>query len=208
MSVDRPTRSDGRETMERLIVFAEKELLEMGPVKFQLSRVLEEAGISKSSAYHHFGGRDGIIAAAEMHSVFKKIEENNKVIRLFVEAAPANQSATEFLRLLVTTSGNDEGRSARRKRAATVVAAQDNAPLAQLVGETQLEGARFLAETLQTVQDRGWISPTIPLLGIAHWILTSVFGRVLVDYIDDPASDEVWEQAFWASLCALLRPNS
>ena len=78
--------------MERLILFAEKELLEMGPVKFQLSRVLEEAGISKSSAYHHFGGRDGIIAAAEMHSVFKQIEDNNKIKFMFAFAVSEGQS--------------------------------------------------------------------------------------------------------------------
>lgn len=208
MTEERPTRADGRETMERLISFAEKELRDVGPVKFQLARVLDEAGVSKSSAYHHFGSRDGIIAAVEMRTVFRQIEENNATIRQFVESAPKDQSATEFLRLLVSFSADEAGRSARQKRAATVVAAQDNSALARIVGETQLEGARLLAETLQMVEDRGWISPTLPLLGIAHWILTSVFGRVLVDYTNDEATDSDWEAVATASLIALMRPNN
>jgi AcrR family transcriptional regulator len=208
MTEERPTRSDGRETMERLISFAEKELRDVGPVKFHLARVLEEAGISKSSAYHHFGSRDGIIAAVEMRTVFRQIEENNATIRHFVEAAPKDQSATELLQLLVSFSGNEAGRVARQKRAATVVAALDNPALAQIVGETQLEGARYLAETLQIVVDRGWISPTLPLNGIAHWILTSVFGRVLVDFATDEATNSAWEAAFFTSLIALLKPNN
>jgi hypothetical protein len=41
--------------MDRLLEFAERELNEVGAVKFQLSRVLDAAGISKSSAI--FGAR-------------------------------------------------------------------------------------------------------------------------------------------------------
>ena len=208
MTEPRPTRIDGRETMDRLLEFAERELNEVGAVKFQLSRVLDAAGISKSSAYHHFGSRDGIIAAVEMKTVTQQIEENNRIIRLFVENAPEDQSATEFLRLLVTTSGNSAGEVSRQRRAATLVAAQDIPVLAQFVGETQRDGAEKLAETLELAIERGWISPTAPVLGIAHWILTSVFGRILVDLSHDDETKAAWEETTLVALIAVMNPQS
>jgi AcrR family transcriptional regulator len=189
-------------------MFAERELREFGAVNFQLSRVLEAAGVSKSSAYHHFGSRDGIIAAVEMKTVTQQIEENNRIIRLFVENAPEDQSATEFLRLLVTTSGNSAGEVSRQRRAATLVAAQGIPVLAQFVGETQRDGAEKLAETLELAIERGWISPMTPALGIAHWILTSVFGRILVDLTDDDETKAAWEETTLAALIAVINPQS
>ena len=208
MTEPRPTRADGRETMDRLLSFAERELNEVGAVKFQLSRVLDAAGVSKSSAYHHFGSRDGIIAAVEIKTVTEQVQNNNRMIRLFVENAPEDQSATEFLRLLVTTSGNDAGEVSRQRRAATLVAAQDNPALAKFVGETQRDGAEQLAETLELAVKRGWVSPTAPILGIAHWILTSVFGRILVDFTHDVETNAVWEEAAFLALSGLMNPQS
>lgn len=208
MTEPRPTRVDGRETMDRLLEFAERELNEVGAVKFQLSRVLDAAGISKSSAYHHFGSRDGIIAAVEMKTVTQQIEENNRIFRLFVENASEDQSATEFLRLLVTTSGESAGEVSRQRRAATLVAAQGIPALAQFVGETQREAAEKLAETLELAIERGWISPTAPVLGIAHWILTSVFGRILVDLTHDDETKAAWEETTLVAQIAVMNPQS
>lgn len=208
MTEPRPTRVDGRETMDRLLEFAERELNEVGAVKFQLSRVLDAAGISKSSAYHHFGSRDGIIAAVEMKTVTQQIEENNRIFRLFVENAPEDQSATEFLRLLVTTSGKSAGEVSRQRRAATLVAAQGIPALAQFVGETQREAAEKLAETLELAIERGWISPTAPVLGIAHWILTSVFGRILIDLTHDDETKAAWEETTLVAQIAVMNPQS
>ena len=194
--------------MERLLVFAERELNEVGSVKFRVGRVLENAGVSKSSAYHHFGSRDGLIAAVEMRTVSQQIELNNTIIRQFIESAPATQSASEFLRLLVDTSANVEGIEARKRRAATLVSAQDSPALARIIGETQRDGAEYLAATLQIAVDRGWMNPVVPLIGIAHWILASVFGRILVDYAEDPIANQGWAEAGYVSLSALMRPNS
>ena len=208
MTEPRPTRVDGRETIDRLLEFAERELNEVGAVRFQLSRVLNAAGVSKSSAYHHFGSREGILAAVEMKMVTEQVVNNNKLIRAYVESLPADQSATEFLRLLVTSSRDNAGVEARRRRATTLVAAQSSPLLAEIVRDTQREGADYLVGTLEIVVERGFVSPTAPLRGIAHWIISSTFGRILIDFAADTAVDEDWEEVTFLALCALLRPNS
>jgi hypothetical protein len=108
----------------------------------------------------------------------------------------------------VTTSGNNDGEVSRQRRAATLVAAQDIPALAQFVGETQRDSAEKLAETLELAIERGWISPTAPILGIAHWILTSVFGRILVDFTHDVETNAVWEEAAFVALSGLMNPQS
>jgi hypothetical protein len=89
-----------------------------------------------------------------------------------------------------------------------LVAAQDIPALAQFVGETQREAAEKLAETLELAIERGWISPTAPVLGIAHWILTSVFGRVLVDVTHDEGVNAAWEEAALSALIGVMNPQS
>ena len=56
--------------MSRILEHARRELDEFGPVKFNIMRVIEESGVSKSLVYHHFGGRDGVISAV----LFREID--------------------------------------------------------------------------------------------------------------------------------------
>jgi hypothetical protein len=73
---------------------------------------------------------------------------------------------------------------------------------------TQREAAEKLAETLELTIERGWISPTAPVLGIAHWILTSVFGRILVDLTHDVEINAAWEAAAVSALIGVMNPQS
>jgi AcrR family transcriptional regulator len=194
--------------MERLLEFAERELNEVGPVKFRVQRVLENAEVSKSSAYHHFGNRDGLIAAVEIRNVSQQIKENNRLFRYFFENTDVNHSATELLRILVNFSADQSGVEARKRRAATLVAARNSPELSHIIARTQCEGAEYLAETLGIGVERGWIAPVMPLLGISHWLMASIFGRILIDFTGDEAANEAWSEAAYLSLSALLRPLS
>ena len=65
MSESPKKRIDGLETMERIVEFAERELVEHGVAGFNLTRVIEQSGVSRGSVYHHFINREGTIAAVE-----------------------------------------------------------------------------------------------------------------------------------------------
>ena len=56
-------RINGQETMEKVLEFASQELDEVGAVKFNILNVINKSGVSRSSVYHHFGDRDGLIGA-------------------------------------------------------------------------------------------------------------------------------------------------
>ena len=74
-AVVRRSRVKGRETVRKILYFAQQELESSGLVKFNLDRVIEGSGASHSSVYHHFGGHEGVIAAVETMEMLKKFQE-------------------------------------------------------------------------------------------------------------------------------------
>ena len=51
-------------TKERILVAAQKELLDWGRAGLRIDRVAGKAAINKRMIYHHFGDRQGLIEAA------------------------------------------------------------------------------------------------------------------------------------------------
>ena len=200
-------RIDGLETIEILVAAAEEELAAVGSVRFNLARVLKKSGISKSSAYHHFGDRDGIIAAVELRHLLGDIRAANSYIRNLIESASDAQSAMSVVAGLIVYSGGVEGMRSRIRRASTIVSAQSSPAMSNVLRDSQRDMAVFLAETFQIAIDRGLISPRVPVDGVAHWFMSLVFGRLLVDITFDDDAQASWTMAVMDSLNSLLRPQ-
>ncbi|CAB4550291.1 unannotated protein [freshwater metagenome] len=200
-------RADGRETVRLLMIAAEEELSESGSAKFNLARVLLKTGISKSSAYHHFGSRDGLIAAVEAQHLLAEVRQSNTLMRSFVESAEDPQLTLAMLHLLTTEAGGATGFRSRVRRASTIVDAQSNPAMAEMIRDAQRELISYLTETLQIAVDKGLMNPRAPLEGIAHWFVSIIFGRLLVDITDDPHAQQVWQEAVIESMKGLLVPN-
>ena len=83
---DRITRSNGRETRAVILEYAKAELEEFGPVKFNILRVIENSGVGRSSVYHQFGDRDGLITAIEVERFIEEIRLSNELLRLSIDA--------------------------------------------------------------------------------------------------------------------------
>lgn len=200
-------RSDGLNTMERIIGFAEQELAEHGAVKFNLGRVLELAGVSKSSAYHHFGSRDGIIAAVETRHMLAELRQLNAAMRSFIETTSDAAEAIAVIDALTVAEGGEPSQQSRARRASALVSARSNPALARMLADAQLEMVDYLAESLAIAQRRGLIDPTLPLVGIAHWFLSVSFGRILVDVTCDENANLEWSTVAMSALRSILRPS-
>lgn len=193
--------------MERLLEHAEKELAAVGSARFNLGRVLQDANISKSSAYHHFGDREGIIAAVELRHFSRELGALNHALRSFIEAAPDRQAIVGAFRLWAREEGKETGVLSRQRRASAIVAAQSSPGVATMLSEIQRETADFFASTLQILVDRGMISPTLPLRGIAHWVLSVMFARVMVDITNDTAVTTEWVEVAVEAMLWVLDPG-
>lgn len=208
MSDQQRKRSDGRETMSRIMDFALAEFNEVGPDDFNLDRVLEKSGVSRSSVYHHFGGRHGVIAAVEAKLVENDVDLNNIGLREFVKIATSAAEILAVIRMEIAAGSKSEDKETRQRRARTFVAAQRSEFLYEVLQTKQREATEYLSETLQIATARGLIQPRVPEMAIAQLMLSLLFGRILVDLVDTENGDPLWTQATLDSLEFLLNPQS
>jgi AcrR family transcriptional regulator len=204
MSSESRKRSDGRDTMAKVIQFATAELELHGSVKFNLDRVIEQSGISRSSIYHHFGNRDGVLAAIEIERFTDFMMNGVVAVReLLAGMSDIEEWLTAIDEMLISGNSTD-ARAQRVQRVSTLVVAQENEKLMSVLSKVQMEGTKHLAETLQMAVSRGLMHPTAPTLGIAYIFQSILVGRILVDLDEDPEANTAWVAAGISSLRHLI----
>ena len=200
-------RSDGLATIQVVLRHARVEMESSGPVKFNLDRVIESSGVARSSVYHHFGSRAGLIATLELeHWVEQQAAELRGMRKFLLEASDMEEVlvAVEFA---LKIDGDRAGRERRLRRITSLVAADGIPALATTLREQQVRGTNHLAETLRMMSDRGVISPELDLVAIAYFIQSNLVGRVLVDVGDEPGVDDKWVDVVVSTLRYLLSPK-
>jgi AcrR family transcriptional regulator len=194
--------------MSRIMEFALAEFNEFGPDDFNLDRVLEKSDVSRSSVYHHFGGRHGVIAAVEAKMVENNVDISNVGLREFVAVTTSAAAILAVIKMEIASGSKAEDKETRQRRARTFVAAQRSEFLYEVLQSKQREAAEYLCETLQIATNRGLIQPRVPEMAIAQLMLSLLFGRILVDLVDNEHGDPLWTQAVLRSLEYLLNPQN
>ncbi len=195
-------RSDGIQTMALVKKFARAELDKYGAVKFNLDRVLEKSGVSRSSVYHHFGSRDGLIATLEVDRGLEDTLKEMEILRSFLLGSDKFEQVMGYIEIALTADDDKAARLRRRRRVALLAASEHNKALASSLANAQSKGTAHLAETLQMMKDRGIINPSGSLSGIASAFQSLLLGRVYADITEADQGD--WVQAALISIRAML----
>jgi AcrR family transcriptional regulator len=203
----RRTRRDGRATVSLVMRVAAEELDASGPVAFNLDRVIDVAGVSRSSVYHHFGSRAGLITAVEGSRMLDAYQEANVATREVVRSVKSGEQFFEFVESVFAAGGGADAQARRNRRVASLAAAEQMPGLHELMRDAQRSGMDYYEETLQMAKDRGLIDPQVPLRGIANFIQSVLVGRVLVDLLEDAEADADWVTTTMVALRCLLRPQ-
>ena len=198
-------RADGMATMERLRDAAMEELASNGVEKFNLDDVLERADAARSSLYHHFGNKSGLIEAAQLAQMKITLSQDNEAFRATVEACKTSSELVEVVRALLMGLGKKPSQTMRRKRVSSLAAAEHSSDLGSALRRNQVSGTTYFEETLQIAKDKCFIDPVIDLRAIAYWIQGQFVGRILLDISKESALDDAWAEATLASLIAVLR---
>jgi AcrR family transcriptional regulator len=203
---DRITRSNGRETRAVILEHAQAELEAYGPVKFNILRVIENSGVGRSSVYHQFGDRNGLIAAVEVERFIEEIRITNELLRLTVAAVKTSDELFLLIEQALHAVSTAEGRESRAHRIAVIAAAQSIPSLEAALAEHGNSGDHYLAETLEMGRTRGIINPQESTLSIARIISTLFIGRISVDGFNSPDDDNAWVRTTVSILKFLLLP--
>ena len=204
---DRITRSNGRETRAIILEHAKAELEAFGPVKFNILRVIENSGVARSSVYHQFGDRDGLITAVEVERFIEERRITNELLRLSVDAVKTSDELFLLIEQALHAASTLEGRESRAHRIAVIAAAQNISSLETALAEHSDIGDHYLAETLEIGRARGIINPQESTLSIARIISTLFIGRISVDGFNSEDDDKAWVQTTVSILKFLLLPS-
>jgi AcrR family transcriptional regulator len=202
----RITRSNGRETRAVILEHAQAELEAYGPVKFNILRVIENSGVGRSSVYHQFGDRNGLITAVEVERFIEEIRITNELLRLSVAAVKTSDELFLLIEQALHAVSTAEGRESRAHRIAVIAAAQSIPSLEAALAEHGNSGDHYLAETLEMGRTRGIINPQESTLSIARIISTLFIGRISVDGFNSPDDDNAWVRTTVSILKFLLLP--
>ena len=203
----RRTRADGRETAQKILKFAEEELTSAGLVNFNLDRVIEASGVSRSSVYHHFGGREGVIAAVETEYLRASLDAGLTEMEQMLLGASSGEEAFALVEIGVLISGSELQKATRRRRISTLAMTPNSPITKKLMSEWQSSGTKRFARLIQDLRDKGLCNPVEPIEGSAHLIQSMLLGRILVDILEDPEAEAAWAKSASATLRFLINPT-
>jgi len=199
---------NGASTMETLIKFGVEELQRSGSINFNLENVLRESGVARGSLYHHFGSRHGLISHCEAVLLKTSLKNENEIIRSVIESGKSGEELFELLANFTRINGSDALREQRGRRIRTLAASVEDESLRTLIAESQMKGSSYLVESFAMAQEKGLISPRIPLDALVYLMQAMFLGRILVDITGDSALSDSVNEATVDTFRYLLNPQA
>jgi AcrR family transcriptional regulator len=195
-------RPDGR---ERLLRAAVRHLEQHSAAQLRVIPIAEEAEVAIGLIRHHFGSRDGLVAAAQQRRVEGATREDIAAIRLMLSGADADAL---WSGLEATTRATiDRARAAiRLSRFAAVATAHGRPEVREAIGKTLSDLLDELTAVVGEARERGLIGPGLQPRAIATFIQAYALGLLVHDLDPDPVDDEALVAVIMTALRAILTP--
>ena len=204
---DTPKRSDGIETMARLMSQARIELEKNGVDNFDVEAVLERSEAARSSLYHHFGSKFGLIYTAQLEELVEGLNTDNQLFRFLVETATSEEEFFARLAELMRATSTKEFVELRRRRIQVLASATHNEKLAEAIRVAQVEGNLYFTESLEILRTRGWINPTHDLHAVTYMIQGLLIGHIMLDFSQLPELEESWVEMAMQTIVTMVGAN-
>jgi len=191
-------------TRGRVIDVVVEQLEDGGEIAVRIDDVRDRSGVSIGSIYHHFGDRDGLIAAAQLYRFARYAEAEIAALSAIVVGA---KDLTEFRRALrqLTLRTASELRVAERWARIGVLASSIGRP--GMLEEVRAIQTRLTDEFQAHVaqgQARGFFRSDLDARAIAVFVEAYSLGHALNDLDRNKVSEKAWEKVVWAVIDGLL----
>ena len=208
MTPPKKKRLDGLATMQTLMDAAISELETNGESGFDMDSVLNQTGVARSSLYHHFDNKAGLIAAAEIEIIRSSMHEENVMQRKLFERCTSFKELFDIVTLFMRAENPDRGIDVRRSRTRLMTAALHNKKVQEAIVEAQQAESRYYAESLVIAQKNGVVRKDIDTLAVSYWIQGQFFGRILLDLGNETTDiGAQWVETSLVALEAVLSPE-
>lgn len=199
-----PKRSDGIETMARLMTQARLELAKNGVDNFDVEAVLERAEAARSSLYHHFGSKFELIYTAQFEELSEGLNNDNQLFRFLVETSTSEEDFFGKLAELMKLTSSKDLVEFRRRRIQVLASATHNEKLAEAIRVAQVSGNLYFTESLEILRTRGWINPKHDLHAVTYMIQGLLFGHIMLDFSQLPELEEGWVELAMQTIVDLV----
>jgi len=198
-------RVDGKVTADRVVKAAISELDTYGPIQFSLDRVIAESKSSRSSVYHLFGSRAGVIAHAEAHAVSLDVTDGAFLLRNLAEKVESSDQLVQMIRFWLKDAMSPTRVRQRARRIANITAAEVDPDLRLVLHDHLIKVSEVWVETYQILSRRNLVKvPDVDLYALAIAVQGVYLGGILVDIYDDQTIAENWTNVVTAMLAAFF----
>ncbi|MEI7887268.1 MAG: TetR/AcrR family transcriptional regulator [Actinomycetes bacterium] len=172
----------------------------------QINEILVDAHASRSSLYHFYGSREGLLAAATAERYRRLLLQEDTAL---VAEASDCETTEEFLAFvtqqIVRTVTDPDSIKARQSRVAIGADALILEELREDVAQKQQLFLDVIAEIVRAGQQKGIIRPDLDAMAYAAWMHGTLLGRTLTEAVfPDTAS---WLEVAIEAVVAPLRPH-
>jgi AcrR family transcriptional regulator len=195
---------DGR----RRILDAAIEILETeGEAALRVLDIASRAEVVPGLINHHFGGRDALVAAAQLERFAGESARDQDRLRRLFDDEPSREDALAGLREISGDVMSQRRAAKRLSRIAIIGSAHGRPELAEELGAASSQLIGRMARIIEAGQQAGHVRTDLDARAIATFVQAYALGFVLADLDPDPPPTEALEQVILAALEGFLTPE-
>jgi len=192
------------ETRNRVLAVALEQLEAGGEAAVRIDEIRDRSGVSIGSIYHHFGDREGVIAAAQLRRFARFAEVDVRALADVVEQSADIEEFRSNVRRLTLGSRSQLRTDRRWGRIGVLASTTGRDDLRADIEQIQTRLTDGFAAHVAQGQARGFFRSDLDARAIAVFIEAYTLGLVLND-IDARGIDETgWQQVVWTVIDALI----
>lgn len=195
-------RPDGR---ERLLRAAVRHLETKSAAQLRVTAIAQEADVALGLIRHHFGSRDGMVAAAQQRRLEGATRDDIAATRTLLGQSD-HDSLWDGIEQLTRATVDRTRADVRLSRFASVATAHGRPDVRTAIGGTFGELLDDMAALIREAVDRGLVATPLDPRAIATFIQSYALGLLVHDL--DPASvdDEDLSAVIMTAVRAILSP--
>ena len=192
---------DGR---ERLLRAAVRHLEKHSEADLRIVEITQEADVAIGLIRHHFGDRDGLVAAAQARRIEGATRADVEGVRALLDDVRTEQDLLDGIDRLTAQVLEHRRRNVRLSRLAAIGAAHGRPEARERIGATLAELRASLQELIEQAQARGIVRDDLDASAMATFIQAYAFGLVVHDLDPDGADHAALTVVIRTAVAALL----
>jgi AcrR family transcriptional regulator len=161
-----------------------------GEAALRITDIAERAGVAAGLINHHFGSRDGLVAAAQERRYNRAIFEDLDRFRDHFAPSQSREQTVAALRVAITSIADRDRAPSRMVRITSLAAAHGRPDLTVDLGEAVADSIDRATDIVEIGQELGYVRPDVDARATATVLLCLGTGYVIADFDARPATED------------------